>query len=302
MSEQILLLPYFYKGVIYLIENIQNHKKYVGKTGDENPENYIEDHFRNAVLKYDKLYSKFKRGKYLYNAIRKYGIQNFKWRILGEVYATSIKELNDNLNEAEIETIYFYRSYGTDGEHFDDIYGYNMTKGGEGTKGRIPTQEEIKKNHTSEINEKRSKKLKGRKFTEEHRRKKSLAQTGEKNHRFGKHQTIEQNKKQSEIMSGENNSFYGKHHTEETLEKLRKPKTEEHKRKISESLKGKQTGSNSPRALKLKITSPFGQEFFIHGELYKFCKEHNLKCPNELSKVAYNKRNNYLGWKAEFYE
>lgn len=128
MSEQILLLPYFYKGVIYLIENIQNHKKYIGKTSENNPIKYIEDHFNNAL-------NGKQPNKYLYNAIRKYGIQNFKWRILGEVYGSTEKELNDNLNEAEIETIYFYRTFGSDGEHFDDIYGYNKTKGGDGVVG-----------------------------------------------------------------------------------------------------------------------------------------------------------------------
>ena len=45
-------------------------------------------------------------------------------------------------------------------------------------------------------------------------------------------------------LQGENNPFYGKHHSEETIEKMRKAKTEEHKRKISENhadVKGKIT-------------------------------------------------------------
>jgi len=40
-------------------------------------------------------------------------------------------------------------------------------------------------------------------------------------------------------MKGDKNPFYGKHHSEETLEKLRKPKSEEHKQKLSQAMKGK---------------------------------------------------------------
>lgn len=42
---------------------------------------------------------------------------------------------------------------------------------------------------------------------------------------------------------GENSPFYGKHHTEETKQKLRKPKSEEHKKKLSQALKGKRKTS-----------------------------------------------------------
>lgn len=33
-------------------------------------------------------------------------------------------------------------------------------------------------------------------------------------------------------LFGEDNPMFGKHHSEKTLEKMRKPKTEEHKRKM----------------------------------------------------------------------
>jgi hypothetical protein len=42
-----------------------------------------------------------------------------------------------------------------------------------------------------------------------------------------------------EDRAGEKNSFYNKHHSEESLIKMRKPKPEEHKNKISETLKNK---------------------------------------------------------------
>jgi SOS response regulatory protein OraA/RecX len=157
MSEQILLLSYYQKGVIYLIENIQNHKKYIGYTSNKNPEKYIENHFKDALKRKD--LKKNPKGKYLYNAIRKYGKENFKWRILGEVYETFNNSLKENLDEAEIECIYFYRTFGSDGEHEDNIYGYNRTKGGDGVdKGTIPWIKGLTKN-TSEIIRRSSEKL-----------------------------------------------------------------------------------------------------------------------------------------------
>ena len=52
--------------------------------------------------------------------------------------------------------------------------------------------------------------------SEETKRKMSLAQLGEKNHRYGKHHTKESKKMLSEMNKGEKNKFYGKHHTDET--------------------------------------------------------------------------------------
>ena len=63
--------------------------------------------------------------------------------------------------------------------------------------------------------------------TEEQKRKISEANTGEKNHMFGKHFSEEHKKKISEALSGEKNPNFGRHHSEET------------KRKISEANKGK---------------------------------------------------------------
>ncbi|MDD5651559.1 MAG: GIY-YIG nuclease family protein [Candidatus Nanoarchaeia archaeon] len=126
MSEQVLLLPYFYKGVIYQIINIQNRKSYIGYTSNKNPEKYIKKHFRNALNNIDKNTRDF------YLAIREFGIQNFKWRILGEIYENNKEKLFESLNAAEISCIYHFRTFGADGIHKDEIYGYNMTPGGEG--------------------------------------------------------------------------------------------------------------------------------------------------------------------------
>ena len=56
--------------------------------------------------------------------------------------------------------------------------------------------------------------------SEETKRKQSLAQMGEKNHRYGKCHTEEHKKMLSEMNKGEKNKFYGKHHTDETKNKI----------------------------------------------------------------------------------
>jgi hypothetical protein len=110
-------------GCIYKITNLQNEKCYIGKTVQEY-EKYIESHFKKAVNKKD--LKEDKKGKYLYNAIREEGRENFKWEILRFCY--SEKELND----MEICFVSLFKSFGSDGITFDTVYGYNMTVGGDG--------------------------------------------------------------------------------------------------------------------------------------------------------------------------
>jgi hypothetical protein len=50
------------------------------------------------------------------------------------------------LNEAEIACIYYFRTFGADGEHEDNIYGYNRTIGGDGIgKGHKCSEEKREK-------------------------------------------------------------------------------------------------------------------------------------------------------------
>lgn len=155
---------------IYLIENIQNHKKYIGKTTNENPEKYIEDHFKNAIKGKD--YRSIKDGKYFYNAIRKYGKENFKWIILGKISSKSEEKLTEKTNEAEIVCIYHFRTFGADGENFDDIYGYNCTIGGDGIvkgksekKGKTLIEIRGSEEKANETKAKMSKAVKGKKLS-----------------------------------------------------------------------------------------------------------------------------------------
>jgi len=108
-------------GVVYLIENKINRKKYVGKT-----KYTAEKRWRGHV-------STARGGKptkmTIILAIRKYGYENFSISVLEEVSTN-----DDELSNAEIKWI---AKLGTrNGE-----IGYNQTMGGEGTAGHVMSEE-----------------------------------------------------------------------------------------------------------------------------------------------------------------
>lgn len=92
---------------IYKIENLINHKVYIGQSKDIYKRWYC--HKYNTFNEKSKCYN-----YYIYNAIRKYGIENFLFEIIKETY---------DLDYWEIFLIQIYKS-------FDVKYGYNMSEGG----------------------------------------------------------------------------------------------------------------------------------------------------------------------------
>lgn len=96
-------------GSIYKITNIINNKVYIGQTSIS-PMKRWDDHFSAYKNTANKLY--------LYNEMRKYGIENFTFQII----ETNI-ELS-SLNEREQYYIQLYRSN-------DASYGMNLTRGGQ---------------------------------------------------------------------------------------------------------------------------------------------------------------------------
>lgn len=138
---------------------------------------------------------------YFHRALKRYGKNNFTWEILHQT------NKEDHLNVLEKFYILYYRTKGKL---------YNLTDGGEGTSGRI--------------------------ISEETRRKMSEAQKGEKNHSYGKvgynkgkKFSLEFRKKLSESHKGQIPNRKGQHHTEATKEKLRQANLG--KRHTKESLK-----------------------------------------------------------------
>lgn len=112
----------------------------------------------------------------------------------------------------------------------------NLTDGGEGTSGWVPS--------------------------EETRKRMSESRRGVKHHMFGKTHSDESRKKLSDSICGEKHYMFGKKHTDETIKKLseyRKGKihTDEIKTKISESLRGEKNpmyGKKHSEETKRKIS------------------------------------------------
>lgn len=237
--------------IIYKTTNLINQKFYVGKDTHNNPNYYGS-------------------GKRLKLAIQKYGLENFRKEIievcntLEELNAREkfwIKELNA-INEG------YNISLGGDG---GDTISNNPRKKeigkkiSESNKGRSigktnskETREKISKalkgkflgnknpnygkNHTDEAKDKIRKKALGRVVSDETRKKLSIKNKGKKGFVW----TDEMRQKLSESRKN-NNPFKGKTHTPEVRARLseinKKPKSEEHKRKISETLKGNKPGN-----------------------------------------------------------
>ncbi len=128
---------------IYKATNTFNNKVYIGFTTTW--PNRINTHY------YDSQYDK--TNKAFYNAIKKYGWEAFTWEA---IYQSLDRE--HTLKTMEPHFITEYRSW----VGFDNSNGYNITLGGEGTFGwkRPP-----------ELIERHREKMKGRKQTEEHVRK-----------------------------------------------------------------------------------------------------------------------------------
>jgi group I intron endonuclease len=150
---------------IYMIKNMFNNKMYIGKS--------IDITRRWKKHKSD-LNNNRHDNKHLQSAWNKYGQSAFKFSIVEECS-------EDNLNIREIYYIQLYNSC-------NDLYGYNMTFGGDGC---IPTDE---------VRKKMSDSAKHRPpISEETRKKHSEKMSGEKNYFYNVH------------LIGEENGFYGDH-------------------------------------------------------------------------------------------
>lgn len=101
-------------GIVYCFINKINGKRYVGKTVNERER--MLKHIREAKV----------GNSALYYAIRKYGWDNFEYTILFSVTGDNVREIDVEIQIKEKEFIKKYRS---------NIYGYNMTIGGDGAVG-----------------------------------------------------------------------------------------------------------------------------------------------------------------------
>ena len=208
--------------IVYLIRNTLNGKCYVGQT----------------VCGFKKRWglhcwhSQNNPSGLLHRAMQKYGAECFEHCVLAT--ANTIQELN------ELE-IYHIRAQGTLKPN-----GYNLTSGGEGNTGWHPSNETRCKIAASlkgrirpqsiEERARRSEALRGKPLhsgminTEERNRKRSISMTGKT--LSAEHRAAIGAGNKGKIVSPETIAKMRKPKSEEHKAKLRKPKSEEHKAKI----------------------------------------------------------------------
>lgn len=184
------------KGIIYRYES-PSGKSYVGQTTNEK-------HRRDCFFN-----NSYYSGTRFENAIKKYGVENFKYEVLFSQVFNTKEEATEVLNEKESYFIEKYDSFKN---------GYNMTLGGDGVRG-YTLSESSKQQMIEKLHE----------FyrTHEDRRKELSEQAklriGEKNPFYGKHHSKETREKISELASqriGTDNHFYGKHHKDSAKRKI----------------------------------------------------------------------------------
>lgn len=254
--------------IIYKAKNVINNKCYIGQTSK-----CLE------VRKKEHLH----KGYYFYNAIQKYGMDNFKWFVLCDC------DTKKELDEMEFHYIKQYHSHISE-------WGYNLTYGGEGTFGYKHSKESRLKNSLRnkgktipyDVRKKISESLKGRVFSIEHIKKISeslkdrVFSTEHKNNISKNHHNV----------NGSNNPMFGKHHTEEA------------KKKMSINSSGDNhpmfgiRGENHCLSKSFVIIYPDGYIKNIKG-LKNFCKINNLDS-SAMRKVAQGKQKQHKGFKCEY--
>lgn len=178
---------------VYLITNRVNGKRYVGVTC-RGYLNRFKEHIQDALSSTNAS----DKTRIIYNAIRKYGPENF-----------DVILLEDNISDEEA---------GDREKYYIDLYktfyaykiGYNMTRGGGGVVGY---------RHTDQSKQKISNKLKGHKFLESRNKKIKDAMTGRE---YKQEWRDALSKSRIGRFTKENNPFYGKHHSDATKEILSK--------------------------------------------------------------------------------
>lgn len=267
-------------GIIYKITNLINGKVYIGQTVQT---------FKRRKIEHLYEYRKNRVFHPIYNAMRKYGEENFNWSIIDHAY--SRQELDDR----EIFWIDFYKSY----VKRKDNNGYNLTIGGGALSGEYNP-------------------MYGREVSEETREKLRIANTGKNNHKTTTDEqetdiinlylegltmtdvgeivgvtytvvsrvlTDHKIDKRETNRKGDENGMFGKNHSDDAKKKISeklkgnknmvgKKRSEETKRKISESRKGRYAGENSPMYGKRGADNAWSKPVVQLSKYGEFIAEH----------------------------
>jgi group I intron endonuclease len=173
---------------VYKITNLINLKGYVGIT--KNIHCRWQEHKKASL----------KDTKPLYKAMRKYGIDNFKFEVL------CLVSTNDPEILFELE-IFFIADQNT---FIDDGWGYNLNRGGGGNI--FPSQSTIAKMSAfrSEWNTRHGANFKGCQHTDKWKEEAGQRMLGN-SYSLGRKHTTSAKEKLSEIRTGQNNPCFGKH-------------------------------------------------------------------------------------------
>jgi len=194
-----------------LLRNKINNKIYIGQTWNSLKDRYEGGHG-------------YRRNEHLYSAIKKYGKDNFEYKVL------TFCGTQETADYWEIEFIKKYNS-------IDRTIGYNLRDGGF-SGGKLSKETRLK---LSIINT-------GKTLSEETKKKIGISQTGNQ-HALGSKMSDTNKAAMSSIHKGKPKSetqkqrmreaAIGRTHSEETKQKMRKPKSDEAKANISKSKTGK---------------------------------------------------------------
>lgn len=169
-------------GYIYKITNIVDGKSYIGKS-----KTTVSGRWNTHLSSLKKYIQSDKNSSKLYNAMVKYGVENFTIEQIDECSF-------DELDERE-------RCWIAKLDSRNPNVGYNICKGGEcGPGGPM---------------------FSGHKHSEETKAKMSADRTGEKNSNYGNHRVMPDEEKPKHAHPGESNGMFGKQHSEETKQKNR---------------------------------------------------------------------------------
>ena len=196
-------------GVIYRYVNLINGKGYTGWTTDFDRRKKHHERMDGHTPAF-------------HGALAKYGFENFRCDILEH-------------NAPKARECFWIATFGDFGN------GYNLTEGGDGTVGHIPSKE---------TRQKKSDALKGKPLSAEHRQKLSKAKKGDNHPNYGKPRSAKTRQKISDAHKGKTLSA---EHRQKKSDALKgKPLSAEHRQKLSKARRGKNhhfygvTGKNHP--------------------------------------------------------